>query len=69
LQVNPVVPSDWKNFEMARSYRGVRYEISVVREGAGNSVTLEVDGNPIDGTVIPLPEKEIKTLKVKAVIR
>jgi len=69
LQVKPVVPSDWKSFEMARSYRGVRYEISVVREGAGNSVTLEVDGNSIEGTIIPIPDKETKTLRVKAVIR
>jgi cellobiose phosphorylase len=69
LEVKPVVPSDWKNFEVVRSFRGVRYEISVIREGAGNSVTLDVDGSPIDGTIIPLPDKEIKTLKVKAVIR
>ena len=54
---------------MARSFRGVRYEISVVREGSGNDVSLEVDGNPIDGTVIPLPDKDIKTVKVKAVIK
>jgi cellobiose phosphorylase len=67
--VKPVVPSDWKSFEVARSFRGVRYEISVVREGDGNSVSLEVDGKSIDGTVIPLPEKNIKTVKVKAVIK
>ena len=69
LEVKPVVPSDWKNFGMARNFRGVRYDISVQREGAGNSVTLEVDGKSIDGTVIPLPAKETKTVKVKAVIR
>jgi cellobiose phosphorylase len=69
LEVKPVAPSDWKNFEVVRSFRGVRYEISVVREGNGNSVQLIVDGESIDGTVIPLPEKETKTLKVKAVIR
>jgi cellobiose phosphorylase len=69
LQVKPVMPSDWKSFEATRSFRGVRYEISVVREGAGNSVTLEVDGKPIHGTVIPLPDKNTKTVKVKAVIK
>ena len=68
LEVKPVVPSEWKNFEVARNYRGVRYEISVVREGSGNSVKLEVDGKPITGTVIPLPEKDIKSIKVKAFI-
>jgi len=69
LQVKPVMPSEWKGFEAVRSYRGVRYEISVQREGVGNNVTLEVDGKPINGTVIPLPEKETKTIKVKAVVR
>jgi cellobiose phosphorylase len=69
LQVKPVVPSDWKSFEVARSYRGVRYEISVVREGNGNSVMLEVDGKSINGTVVPLPDKNTKTVKVKAVIK
>ena len=69
LEVKPVVPSEWKNFEVARNYRGVRYEISVVREGSGNSVKLDVDGKSITGTVIPLPEKDIKSIKVKAFIQ
>jgi len=69
LEVKPVVPSEWKSFEMARSFRGVRYEISVQREGNGNDVSIEVDGKPIAGTVIPLPEKGTNTVKVKAVLR
>jgi len=69
LQVKPVVPSDWKSFEVTRSFRGVRYEISVVREGTGNSVALTVDGKSIEGTIIPLPDKNTKTVKVKAVIK
>src|SRR6266545_3123307 len=67
LEVKPVLPSDWNGFEATRSFRGVRYEISVVREGTGNSVTLEVNGKSIDGTVISLPNKETKIVKVKAV--
>jgi cellobiose phosphorylase len=47
----------------------VRYEISVTRQGPGNEVSLEVDGQPIAGTVIPLPGAETDTVKVKAVIR
>jgi cellobiose phosphorylase len=69
LQVKPVIPSAWTGFEMSRSFRGVRYEISVTREGAGNEVTLEVDGKSIEGTIIPLPVEDVKTVKVKAVIR
>ena len=69
LQVKPVIPSDWGGFEAVRSYRGVQYKISVKREGSGNEVSLEVDGKPISGTVIPLPKEDTKTVKVKAVIR
>jgi cellobiose phosphorylase len=74
LEVKPVLPSDWKDFEAVRSFRGVRYEISVKREGPGNEVSLEVDGQPIESTVIPLPDapltgQDIKTVKVKAIVR
>jgi cellobiose phosphorylase len=69
LEVKPVIPSNWNGFEAVRSFRGVRYEISVQREGVGNDVSLEVNGTSIEGTVIPLPKEDIKTVKVKAVIR
>ncbi len=69
LEVKPVIPSEWSGFEAVRSYRGVRYEISVKREGPGNHVTLEVDGKSIDGTIIPLPDQDVKTVQVNAVIR
>jgi len=69
LEVRPVFPPGWDGFEAARDFRGVRYEISVKREGAGNSVSLEVDGKSILGTLIPLPDANKKTVKVKAVVR
>jgi cellobiose phosphorylase len=69
LQVAPVIPSAWEGFAAVRSYRGVRYEISVKREGTGNTVTLTVDGKSIEGTVIPLPNKDVEAVNVKATIR
>jgi cellobiose phosphorylase len=74
LEVKPVLPSDWQDFEAVRSFRGVRYEIFVKREGPGNEVSLEVDGQPIESTVIPLPDapltgQDTKTVKVKAIVR
>jgi cellobiose phosphorylase len=69
LEVKPVFPSTWAGFQATRNFRGVCYEITVTREGAGNRVSLEVDGKSVDGTVIPLPKEEIKTVKVKAVVR
>ena len=69
LEINPVLPSTWNGFEAVRIYRGVRYEISVKRQGTGNQVSLEVDGKSIPGTIIPLPEPNTSTVKVEAVIR
>ncbi|HET6594715.1 MAG TPA: glycosyl transferase [Anaerolineales bacterium] len=69
LEVNPVIPSDWDGFEATRLFQGVRYEISVKREGPGNDVSLKVNDKPMAGTVIPLPQEELHTVNVKAVIR
>jgi len=69
LQIKPVIPAEWNGFEATRNFRGVRYEISVKRDGPGNEISLEVDGQPIEGTVIPLPKENITHVKVKAVIR
>ncbi len=64
LQVAPVIPSDWQGFEAVRSYRGVRYVIRVQRKGPGNRVRLEVEGTPIDGTVIPYPGEGVREVQV-----
>lgn len=65
LQVAPVVPSDWKSFEAARSYRGVRYVIQVKRKGLGNKVQLEVDGKSIEGNIIPIPADGTKEIHAR----
>ncbi len=54
LQVAPVVPTDWQEFRATRQYRGVTYAIHVQREGAGNDVSISVDGTPIEGSILPL---------------
>jgi hypothetical protein len=51
-----------------RSYRGVRYKIKVERRGPGNNVQLEVDGNLVSGTVVPLPQNKIKEVNVFAIL-
>jgi cellobiose phosphorylase len=68
LQVAPVIPSAWERFEVARRYRGVRYDIQVEREGSGNEVQIEVDGKPIDGNIIPLPGEGVKEVRVRVTL-
>jgi cellobiose phosphorylase len=55
LQIAPVIPSGWRGFSATRVFRGVTYRIHVERKGNGNAVSLVVDGQPIQGNVVPLP--------------
>src|SRR5690606_22015698 len=54
LQVAPVLPSDWTGFEATRIFGGTTYHITVKREGSGNTVSLVVDGESIDGNIVPV---------------
>lgn len=55
LQVAPVLPADWAGFKVTRQYRGSTYEIEVERKGPGNTVRLTVNGEPVQGTLVPGP--------------
>ena len=68
LQVAPVVPQDWTSFEATRIFRGVTYHISVQRQGEGNEVSLKVDGQPVDGNIIPL-QQGIATCNVSVTVK
>jgi cellobiose phosphorylase len=68
LEIKPVIPTNWNGFEAVRYFRGVRYEISVRRKGPGNEVALVMNDKPVAGTVIPLPNKDLRTLKVSVYI-
>jgi cellobiose phosphorylase len=66
LQVAPVIPADWDAFEAVRTYRGVRYEIKISRQGPGNQVELEVDGDVVKRTCIPIPPAGTSVVQVTA---
>jgi len=54
LRVDPRMPEGWQGFKMKRRFRGCDYEIIVRRaDGALNGVMLTVDGDAVDGAVIP----------------
>jgi cellobiose phosphorylase len=65
LEISPMIPKDWQGFTAERMYRGVKYEIRVQRDGLENQAKIEVDGNPIEGTVIPLPTKPVEKIRVE----
>jgi cellobiose phosphorylase len=66
LEIAPVIPSTWKGFDAVRIFRGVTYRIHIERCGPGNNVSLEMNGSPISGTVVPLPPQGTQEVDIKA---
>ncbi len=56
LEIAPVIPCGWDGYRATRIFRGVTYHIRVQRAGQGHAVSLVVDGAPVEGTVVPVPE-------------
>jgi len=69
LQIAPVIPMDWQGFTATRIFRGVTYHITVERQGGGNTVSLVVDGKPVEGNIVPLPAPGVKDVTVKVTLR
>ncbi len=61
-----MVPERWQGFEAVRKFRGVTYRIAVRRAGKGNTVSLSVDGKPIEGAVVPPPPAGITEVNIDA---
>jgi cellobiose phosphorylase len=68
LQIAPVIPRAWKVFSVTRVFRGVTYHIEVERAGEGNSVSLVVDGQAIEGNIVPLPVNGNRNVTVRATL-
>jgi cellobiose phosphorylase len=54
VQIAPAIPADWPGFTATRVYRGATYHITVRRAGDGNCVSLAVDGQPVEGNILPV---------------
>jgi cellobiose phosphorylase len=68
LQITPVIPTDWPGFHARRLYRGVTYDITVKRAGQGNHVALVVDGQAVEGAIVPAPANGTTELKVDVLL-
>jgi cellobiose phosphorylase len=68
LEIAPVIPKSWPGFTATRTFRGVVYNIAIERKGEGNSITLIVDGVPIQGNIVPPPLDGQKKVSIKGVI-
>ena len=70
LRVDPVLPASWAGFTATRRFRGATYQIGVRNPDriSGQVAFLEVDGQRIDGTLVPLAPPGT-TVHVEAVVR
>jgi cellobiose phosphorylase len=68
LMIRPCLPDEWRGFSAIRFHRNCRYDIDIKRVGSGTEVKLTVDGKQVQGNVIPLPDKNVKEVKVVAEI-
>jgi cellobiose phosphorylase len=68
LQIDPVIPADWEGFSAQRIYRGVTYDIRVTRSSPGNQVRITVNGEELEGTVLPLPVEGNHQVTVDVVV-
>jgi len=68
LQISPVIPLNWKGFTASRIFRGVTYQITVKRTGPGNNITLAVNGNHVEGNIIPLPSQKTRKVDIMATL-
>jgi cellobiose phosphorylase len=65
LQIAPVIPEDWPGFKATRIFQGKTYHIGVIRQGVGNQVSLIVDGQLIDGNIVPIPSDNHSEIRVE----
>ena len=68
LRIAPVVPDSWSGFSATRQLRGVTYHIDVRRVGSGNAVALTVNGQSVDGDVVPLPAAGQAEVRVQVML-
>jgi cellobiose phosphorylase len=59
LLIDPCIPADWKGFKVNRTFRGVNYHIEIVNpSGVSKGIKrILVDGQPIEGNIVPILQK------------
>ncbi len=54
LRIAPAMPKAWKNVSAHRMYRGCSYDIYYTQNAYNGEVSIKVDGNSIEGNLLPL---------------
>jgi len=66
LLIDPAVSSDWSSFKVTRVFRGTKYVIEVdnAQHVESGVVSVTVDGEEIEGNVVPVSDKPVCNVKV-----
>ncbi len=66
LLIDPVITSEWKSFKVERVFRGTKYVIEVENpSGVERGLkSITIDGEEIEGNILPISKKEICKVKV-----
>jgi len=67
--IHPAISAGWDSFHVTHVLRGITYHIMVTRKGPGNAFSLEVDGRPVSGDVVPFPPAGQVRVEVKVTIQ
>jgi cellobiose phosphorylase len=69
LRLDPCLPAKWEGFTATRRFRGATYQIEVRKPAGvvGRVGRLVVDGEPVEGTIVP-PARAGTTVKVEAFV-
>lgn len=61
LEIDPCIPKEWKSFKVTRKFRNATYLIEIRNpNGVSKGIsTITIDGNSIDGNIIPFSLKRI----------
>lgn len=59
LRIEPRIPSHWRECTVHRKFRGATYQITIRNPDAlqTSKIRLKLNGKPVSGQVLPLPEK------------
>ena len=70
LRIDPCLPEAWGDFTATRRFRGATYRIAVRKQpGTSGRVTrLRVDGQSVDGSLVPLPAHPGAEIVVEAFV-
>ncbi|AQQ70514.1 Cellobiose phosphorylase [Limihaloglobus sulfuriphilus] len=63
LHIAPCMPNDWNKAGFRRMWQGSEYDFTFNRVGPGNSISIEVDGNRIEGNILK-PDSSHKQHKI-----